>query len=207
MIKYFSKLYIPEKYIAICRDRNFENETPLMSYDIMELIKMIKKNHLNSDFKYIEIELYNLNADDTIPFHTFCTQDQVLELRKHAKLRRLFFSPTFSKLYGESFYIDSNSINIKIDYSYIYGKWINKFKDGDIVSTSILRDETIPGTNNKKYGKVKLRIIFTKTCVMLSDMVCGFTFEIISNDESTELYCSDYRPVIPVSTLKKIEGE
>ena len=207
MIKYFSKLYLPEKYIAICRDRNFEDETPLMSYDIMELIKMIKKNHLNSNFKYIEIELYNLDADDIIPFHTFCTQDQVLELRKHANLRRLFFSPTFNQLYGESFYIDNNSINIKIDYSYVYGKWGNKFKDGDIVSTFILRDETIPGTNNKKYGKVKLRIISTKTYIMLSDMICGFTFEIVDNDESTELYHSDYKPVIPVSTLKKIEGE
>lgn len=209
MIKFLNKLYIPEKYIVMYRYRGFENETPFMSSSLLELISKIKQYYYQPDDRYMEIELYNLDADDMIPFDVFDSIDQVLELRKHARLRRIFFSSKFNQLYGESFYINNNSFNIKIDYPYIYGKWRDRFKAGDIVLTNILADEIIPNTNNKKYGKrLKLKILFTEASVLASDMVCGLTFKIVDDkgkytDLQAELYPSDYRPVISVSTLTK----
>lgn len=211
MIKYLSKLYLPDKYIAMYRYTGFKNETPLMHTNLNKLIDMIKGYYYyyQPHDRYIEIEIYNIDADDMVPFDEFSTEDQVLELRKHAKLRRLFFSPKFNQLYGESFYINSNSYNIKIDYSYIYGKWKDKFKEGDVVSTTILSNDTIVNTDHKKYGKLRLKIIFTQSCILSSDMVCGFTFKIIDDgftDFQSELFPSNYKPVISVSTLRKISG-
>lgn len=209
MIKFLNKLYLPEKYIVMYRYRGFENETPFMSYDLLDLIDKIKQYYYQPDDRYMEVELYNLDADDMIPFDVFDSIDQILELRKHARLRRIFFSPKFNQLYGESFYINNNSFNIKIDYPYIYGKWRDKFKAGDTILTNILADEIIPNTNNKKYGKrLKLKILFTEATVLASDMVCGLTFKIIDDkgkytDLQAELYPSDYKPVISVSTLRK----
>lgn len=209
MIKYLSKLYLPDKYIAMYRYTGFKNETPLMHTNLNKLIDMIKGYYYQLHDRYIEIEIYNIDTDDMVPFDEFSTEDQVLELRKHAKLRRLFLSPKFNQLYGESFYINSNSYNIKIDYSYIYGKWKDKFKEGDVVSTTILSNDTIVNTDHKKYGKLRLKIIFTQSCILSSDMVCGFTFKIIDDgftDFQSELFPSNYKPVISVSTLRKISG-
>lgn len=213
MIKYFSKLYIPENHFAIYRYKYHEGlRTPYISNNLNELINRLRKTDCGRDTKYIEIELYNLDADDRLPPDILRNDEQILELRKHAVMRRLFFSSSLNQLYGESFHLYDDSFFAKIDYSYLYGSMKNKFKEGDIVSTSILRDEIIPNTDNERYGRVKLVITSNKSSTAIYKILCGFDFTIYDpSNKYTEIQSAleydDYRPVIPVSTLKKIEGE
>ena len=222
MIKYLSKLYLPDKYFVTYRDEDGNwLDVPLMSYDFKDLINQIKNSASKYMHKYFKIVLYNPDADDKFPSEGFQskTEDEYIEytlnLRKHAKCRNIFVSTSLNVIYGESFLMDNGANYIKIDYSYIYGNYRNKFKIGDIVSTSILEYDRITRISNIMYGKLKLQVGTIGRALPEFDRNCSIelivkdnskVFEINPNLEFRSFDLDDFCMVIPACTLRKISG-
>lgn len=171
--------------------------------------------------KYFKIILYNPDADDKFVSEGFSakTEDEyiqyTLNLRKHAKCRNIFVSPSLNMIYGESFLMDSGINYVKIDYSYIFGNYRDKFKTGDIVSTSILKYDKIDRNSNEMYGKLKLQIGAIGRKVQEFDRYCFIeliirdnprVFEVNPNLEFRSFDLDDFCVVIPACTLRKISG-
>lgn len=221
-MRYLSKLYLPEKYLVVYRDENGNwLDDPLMSYDFNDLIDQMKDNVSRHMHKYFKIILYNSDADNKFVSEGFSakTEDEyiqyTLDLRKHAKCRNIFVSPLLNMIYGESFLMDNGANYIKIDYSYAFGNYRNKFKPGDIVSTSILEYDKIARNSNEMYGKLKLQVGTVRKSTPEFDRDCSIeliirdnprVFEVNPNLEFRSFDLDDFCVVIPTCTLRKISG-
>lgn len=221
-MKYLSKLYLPEKYLVVYRDEDGNwLDDPLMSYDFMDLINQMKKYASKYMHKYFKITLYNPDANDKFSSKGFLTKTEdeyiqyTLDLRKHAKCRNIFVSPSLNMIYGESFLMDNGTNYIKIDYSYVFGNYRDKFKTGDIVSTSILEYDKIARNSNEMYGKLKLQVGTIGRTQPEFDRYCFIeliirdnprVFEVNPNFEFRSFDLDDFCVVIPACTLRKISG-